>query len=186
MTELEVAQVIEPDRLTIRIDGEMSRRLPVSLSSIGSLPAGYGFLAEPRAEPDSVVVSGPARYFPERPVVRTAPFELARLEGSGVLRLRVLPPESHLSLSDHEVKVSYGIGLVAERTLADVVVRAGGQPGGAEVAVSPAHTDVLVRGVADSLRALAPGRVTVTVATAGLSPGVHLLPGKLPLRPGSP
>lgn len=179
VTELEVTQVLEPDRLTIRIDGQMSRRLPVSLSMIGSLPSGYGYLVEPRAEPDSVLVTGPARYFPDRPVVRTAPFELARLDGAGTLTLRVLPPESHLLLSDHEVKVSFAVGLLAERTLADVAVRAGGEAGGAEVAVSPSHVDVLVRGVADSLRALEPGRLSVTVGTAGLAPGLHLLPGEV-------
>lgn len=176
-SDFTATEIVEPLRLTIRIDGELTRRLPVALSTIGSLPAGFGFLNEPAAMPDSVVVTGPARYFPERLVVRTAPLELARLEGSGTLTLRILPPDSHLQLSASAVKVSYGVGLLAERTVADVPVRAVAEPGAAEVAVSPALVDVLVRGVADSLRVLSSARLTVTVPATGLAPGVHFLPG---------
>lgn len=177
VSDLVATQIVEPDRLTLRIDGQLTRRLPVLLSVIGSLPSGRGYLRAPLAEPDSIEVTGPARYFPERPVVRTSPLELARLEGSGRVTLRLLPPEAHLQLSAHEVTVTYSVGTLAERTLADVPVRPIVEPGGPEVGVSPAAVDVLVRGVADSLRALTPARLTVSIATAGLHPGVHLLPG---------
>lgn len=172
-------EVVEPTRLTVRIDGQVERRLAISLSTIGSLPAGYGLVTQLRAEPESVLVSGPARYFPERPAVRTTPLELDRLEGAGRLKLRVLPPESHLQLSTHEVEVAYSVGLLAERTIADVPVRLAGHDPGREIGVSPARVDVAVRGVADSLRILAPGRVSVTVAAGGLAEGVHLLPGEV-------
>lgn len=172
-------EIVEPQRLTVRIDGQVERRLPITLSTIGSLPSGYGHLVALRAEPESVLVSGPARYFPERPAVRTTPLELARLEGAGRLKLRVLPPESHLQLSTHEVEVAYSVGLLAERTIADVPVRVVGHEPGVEVGVSPSRVDVNVRGVADSLRTLGPGRLLVTVAADGLAAGVHLLPGEV-------
>lgn len=179
LSDLAVTEIIEPQRLAIRIDGQVERNLPVTLSTIGSLPAGYGYLVPPRAEPESVLVSGPARYFPERAQVRTAPLELTRLEGSGRRTLRLLPPESHLRMSVHEVQVVYGVGVLAERTVADVPVRAIGVEPGLEAGLSPLLVDVMVRGVADSLLLLAPNRLGVTVAVDGLAPGLHLLPAEV-------
>lgn len=180
-SDLDVVDIVEPDRLTIRIDGQLTRRLPIALSLVGALPAGSGYLQRPVAVPDSVSVTGPARYFPERLSVRTAPLDLARLSGSGAVTLRVLPPDVHLQLSVHEVRVRYAVGLLAERTLADVPVLVA--PEGAlpdvEVAVSPPRADVMVRAVADSLRGLDPARLRVSVAAAGLGPGVHLVPGQV-------
>ena len=54
VSELAVTQVVEPDRLTVRIDGELSRRLPVELTTVGSLPSGYGYVTAPAARPDSI------------------------------------------------------------------------------------------------------------------------------------
>lgn len=175
-SELTVTQVVEPDRLTVRIDGQLSRRLPVELTTIGSLASGYGYLTAPAARPDSIRVTGPARYFPDRPLVRTAPLDLARLEGAGELSLPLLLPDSHLVLDMPEVKVAYSVGRLAERTLADVPVRAIADDG-TEVGLSPAQVDVMVRGVADSLLALSPARLRVTVAAKGLASGMHMLPG---------
>lgn len=179
LSDLAATEIIEPQRLAIRIDGQVERRLPVTLSTIGSLPAGYGYLVPPRAEPESVLVSGPARYFPERAQVRTEALELTRLDGSGRRTLRLLPPESHLRLSVPEVQVVYGVGVLAERTIADVPVRATGVEPGLEAGLSPLLVDVMVRGVADSLRLLAPSRLRVTVAAGGLAPGLHLMPGEV-------
>lgn len=177
--EVTATEIIDPVRVTIRIDGEVQRRLPVSVSTVGSLRPGYGYVAPPRAEPESVLVTGPARYFPDQAQVRTATLDLGRLEGHGRLTLGLLPPERHLQVSAPEIEVVYGVGPLAERTVADVPVLATGVEDGREVGVSPVHADVLVRGVADSLRALTPARLAITVAADGLAPGVHRLPGEV-------
>ncbi len=177
--EVTATEIIEPLRLTIRIDGEIQRRLPVTLSTVGTLRPGYGYVVPPRAEPESVLVTGPARYFPDQAEVRTATLDLGRLEGQGRFTLGLLPPERHLQLSASEIEVVYGVGQLAERTVADVPVRATGVAAGREVGVSPVSADVLVRGVADSLLALVPSRLAVTVAADGLTPGLHRLPGEV-------
>jgi len=176
VTDLEVVGIEEPDRLMVRIDGQVRRRLPIAVSTAGSLAPGYGYLKLPVAEPESVMVSGPARYFPDQSVVFTAPLDLAQLDGVGTLTLRVVPPDVHLQLSVREVTVTYGVGMLAERTLADVPVVVLKGAGEADVGVSPARADVLVRGVADSLRTLEGVRLKITVQASGLAPGVHVLP----------
>jgi len=179
VTDFEVAGIVEPDRLTIRIDGQVTKRMPIELATSGSLPPGYGYLKLPAPEPDSVTVSGPGRYFPDQSVIYSAPLDLARLDGSGSLTLRVVPPDVHLELSVREVTVSYGVGMLAERTLADVpvvVLKGAGEP---EVGLLPARADVLARGVDDSLRVLDGSRLRITVQASGLAPGVHLLPAEV-------
>jgi YbbR domain-containing protein len=175
LTDLEVADIIEPDRLSIRIDGQLTRRVPVSLTTVGGLRAGYGHLARPVLTPDAVTVTGPARYFPDQLVVATAPLDLSQLDGIGSTTLHIVPPDVHLQLSEHEVRVIYGVGPLAERTIADVPVLALPDALGRVLAVSPALADVLVRGVADSLRVLDRRRLRVSLSTEGLAGGVHLL-----------
>lgn len=175
VTDLEVAGIVDSDRLTIRIDGQVTKRMPIALSTAGGLPPGYGYLMPPVAVPDSVTVSGPGRYFPDQQFIYTVPLDLARLEGAGTATLRVVPPDVHLQLSVSEVTVTYGVGMLAERTLADVpvvVLKGVGEP---EVGLLPARADVLARGVADSLRVLDGARLRITVQASGLAPGVHLL-----------
>lgn len=181
--EVAATEIIAPRRLTIRIDGEVRRRLPVALSTVGDLRPGYGYLVPPRAEPESVLVWGPARNFPDQARVRTATLELERLEGQGRLKLGLLPLDPHLQMSAQEIEVVFGVGLLAERTVADVPVRATGAEPGREVGVSPVRADVLVRGVADSLLALTPSRLTVTVQAEGLAPGLHRLSGEVAAPP---
>lgn len=176
VTDLEVAGIVDPDRLLIRIDGQVQRRLPIAVSTAGSLAPGYGYLNLPVAKPDSVTVGGPARYFPDQPVIFTAPLDLSRLEGVGTLTLRLVPPDVHLQLSAREVTITYGVGMLAERTLADIPVVVLKGVGEADPGVSPARADVMVRGVADSLRTLVGARLKLTVQASGLAPGVHLLP----------
>ena len=55
-----------------------------------------------------------------------------------------------------------------------------GQP---EVGVSPPVVDVMVRGVADSVRALQGDRVLVTVPVGHLGHGVHMVAGQVDAPP---
>lgn len=175
VTDLDVESIVDPGRLTIRIDGQLTRRMPVSLSTEGQLAAGYGYLKRPVVTPDTITVTGPSRYFPDDQRLRTAPLDLSRLTGPGQAALRVLPPDDHLQLSIAEVTVDYGVGQLAERTLADIPIEVVAQPPGLEVGVSPARADVMVRGVADSLRVLQRSRLRITIEAADLEPGEHML-----------
>lgn len=177
VTDLDVESIVDPNRLTIRIDGQLTRRLPVELSTVGQLPPGFGYLQQPVVTPDSVTVSGPARYFPDDAVVRTSPFDLAGLDGFGRQSVPLEVPDEHLQVGPGEVTVAYGVGPLAERTLTGIPIEVPTTVGGPEIGVSPVRADVMVRGVADSLRVLAGARVRIVVPIADLSPGVHMLPG---------
>ena len=178
-TDLDVEDIVDPGRLSIRIDGQLTRRLPVSLATEGQLAPGYGYLKRPVVTPDTITVSGPSRYFPEDQRLRTAALDLSRLTGLGQAALRVLPPDDHLQLSTAEVTVDYGVGQLAERTLADIQVGIDSAPPDLEVGVSPARADVMVRGVADSLRVMQRSRLRITISAADLEPGEYTLEARV-------
>ncbi|RKZ11314.1 hypothetical protein DRQ50_13855 [bacterium] len=64
-----------------------------------------------------------------------------------------------------------------DRTLANVPVVPLVDAGQLDVSISPPVVDVMVRGVADSVRILSSVRVSVTVAVGDRAEGIYLLPG---------
>ena len=78
-TDLTVVGVQPPVRRRIKLDRELTRKLPVRLTTKGTLPNGTGFLVPPVVAPDSVVVTGPERFFPAEGFVATAPVDLGRI-----------------------------------------------------------------------------------------------------------
>jgi len=63
-TDLVVVGIQPPVRMRLKVDDLWTRKLPVKVSLGGELPAQVAFLAPPVARPDSVWVTGPARFFP--------------------------------------------------------------------------------------------------------------------------
>jgi hypothetical protein len=77
------------------------------------------------------------------------------------------------------VSVHYVVTALEERTLANVPVIPLVDSGGLDVGVSPPVADVMVRGVADSVRILSESRLAVTVPVGDRPEGVYLLPGQV-------
>lgn len=182
-TDLAVIGVQPPVRLRIKLDREVARTLPVRLATSGALPTGRAFIAPPRVVPDSVVVTGPERFFPAGGMVNTAPVELGRVGESAELTVALKEPHEHLKMASRNVRVLLPVAPVIERTLANVPVIPLVDAGQPEVGVSPPVVDVMVRGVADSVQALRSDRILITVPVGGLDLGVHLVAGQASLPP---
>lgn len=165
--------------LNLRIDREISRLVPVVLSSEGSLPSQTGFITPPRIRPDSVRVTGPTRFFGEDLVLRTEPVDLGRVAASVDLSVKLKDPGKFLSMDLGKVQVSFLVGGLVDRTLANIPVIPLVDAGSPEVGISPPVADVMVRGVADSVRALTRDRVSVIVPIDNLEVGRFVLPGQV-------
>ncbi|MCB1182139.1 hypothetical protein KDM41_01815 [bacterium] len=183
-TDLTVVGVQPPVRLRIKLDRELTRKLPVRLTTKGTLPNGTGFLVPPVVAPDSVVVTGPERFFPAEGFVATAPVDLGRIGDSGTVAAALVVPHEHLTMASKDVQVALQVAPLIERTLANVPVIPLVDAGQPEVGVSPPVVDVMVRGVADSVRALGSDRVLVTVAVGNLDLGLHMVAGQVSLPEG--
>lgn len=169
-----VAEVIVPsETLNMRLDRVLTRVVPVVIPTTGSLPADRQLQAPLTAVPDSVRVTGPERFVVRIDSLRTAPLDLSQLPESPQLRRDVIVPLEYLEVDPRQVEVRASVARVDSRILPNVVVVPLVDAGQSEVWVSPPIADLLVRGPADSIRALVPARVALTVPAGDLRPGNH-------------
>ena len=178
-TDMTVVSIFPPVRLRLHIDEVVSRVMPVRLETDGSLPTGKAFLVAPVVNPDSVVVTGASRFFLTDGVVPTQRVNLDRMKESQDFPLGLVSPQEFLHLERSEVSASFKVASIEDRTLANIPVIALVDAGQPEVGVSPPVVDVMVRGVADSVRALNRNRFLVTVPVGQLPDGIYILNGQV-------
>jgi YbbR domain-containing protein len=176
-TDAEVLRLDRETRVRLHIDEEWIRTLPVAPVFTGTWPEDVGLLVPPHAMPDSVRVTGPSRFLAHLERLATAPIERDRFHRSTRHRVVLVEPHEHLRLQRSEVEVAIALAPLVERTLANVPVVPLVDAGQPDVSVSPPVADVMVRGVADSVRALTAVRISVTLAVGDRGEGVYLLPG---------
>jgi len=183
ITDMEVVGVQPPVRLRIKLDNEVQRMLPVRVRTSGSLPRDVGLLAPMTVVPDSVMVTGPERFFPQSGVVSTDAVDLGRRRESGQESASLVLPQEHLKMASRNVQVGFQVAALEDRTLANVPVIPLVDAGQPEVGVSPPVVDVMVRGAAASVRSLRADGVSVPVPVGGLARGVHVVAGQADLPP---
>jgi len=178
-TEAEVVAMMPRVRLPLRVDYEETRRLPVRVPLRGRLPADRLFAGDLAIRPDTVAVTGPRRFFSGLDSLVAEPVDRSPLQRPLVRDLALVAPPSPLRAAVASVSVTIPLAVLTERVLANIPViplaeSHLGEPGGA-----PPVCDVLVRGPEDSVAALLPARLTVTVPVGGLRPGVHQIRGQV-------
>jgi YbbR domain-containing protein len=183
-SDLDVLDITPPIRLRLRLDHESARLVPVVVTVAGKLQAGRLLLGAPRAEPDSVVLKGPERYLTANLEVHTASVDLSRIRETSHLTRRLDSPSPYLILAVPEVEVTVSVARVESRTLSNVPIVPLVDADQPQVSVFPPVVDLSISGPADSLQALVPSRVAVTVPLSGLAEGVHHIRGQVILPDG--
>ncbi len=178
-TDLRVRGVAPGATLRLRIDEQVARRLPVAIELTGHLPADRLFLEPISAKPDSIELAGPARFLAGISVVPTAPIELDQLDQSVTIEQELVSPEPLLVPMPSVVELQVRIARVEDRTLSNVPVILLVDAGQPPAAVSPPVADVMVRGPADSVNALVPARLAVTIPLSGLAENIYRLSGQV-------
>ncbi len=178
-TDLTILAIYQPNDLSLRIDNRIARLLPVQIELDGELPEDILPLERPTVVPDSVLVSGPERFFAPEMVVRTEAVALGGVHQSQQAEVSLLPPGDFLIPDQETVLVDVRVAQIEGRTLANIPVVPLIDADQAEVAFSPPVAEVMVRGPADSVRALVPARISVTIPLSGLAEGIHHMPRQL-------
>ncbi len=182
-TNLDAASAYPPTTVHLRIDRLDSLMLPVRLQLENSLPADRGLLSPVATEPESVLVTGPGRFFDPEPVVMSRPVDLSKVDASLDREVGLTVDRPLLEIRPDKVQLAIRVGVLEDRTLANVPVVALVDAGRPEVGVSPPVADVKVRGVADSLRVLTRDRLLVTIPVGDRPVGVYSLPGQVDYPP---
>jgi YbbR domain-containing protein len=179
ITDMKDADIHGSRILTLTIDQEKTRPVPVSLDREGFLAPGLVFVIPPRTDPDSVVVTGPSRYFSDDLMVLTESVNLGRISGDVQRTLNLLEPGEHLELAQDKVGIHFRVGKLETRTMANIPVIGLVDAGRPEVGISPPVADVVVKGFADSLRVLTEDRISVIVTVGNRTEGIYFLEGEV-------
>jgi hypothetical protein len=175
--EADVLAILSPTRLRLQLDWQETRRLPVRVPLTGRLPADRLLGGPVVVRPDSLDVTGPRRFFADLDSLVTQPLDLAGLQRTLTRDLAVAPPPKPLQATAASVQVTVPVTQLTMRVLPNIPVRLRIEDDIGDVAVLPSFCDVTVRGPADSVAALAPGRLSVTVVVSDLTPDAHHVPG---------
>lgn len=178
-SDLDVINIKSPVRLWLYIDEHITRKLPVQLTTVGGLPDAMAYLADPAILPDSVLVSGPKRSFPDDAVLKTEPVDLEQIDSRQTVLVALASPDALLEIHEDNVEVHFPVAALEDRTLANIPVVALVDAGTPDVAISPPVVDVMVRGVADSIQALTESRFMVTVPVGSRKEGIYVLAGQV-------
>ncbi len=178
-TDMNNADIQGVSILRLTIDHEISRPVAVAMDVTGELPRGMDFVTAPRAAPDSVLVTGPSRYFNDDMSVHTEEVNLGRISKNSDLMLQLKAPGEFLEIAETEVQASFRVGMLEDRILANIPVIGLVDAGRPDVGISPPVANVMVRGIADSVRALTEDRISVIVPVDNLAEGVFVLAGQV-------
>ena len=178
-TGAEVITLLPPVRLPLRLDHEDTRRLPVRVPLHGELPDDRRLAGPVVTRPDSVSVTGPRRYFAGIDSLLTEAVDLSSLNETLDRDLSLIPPPSPLEPAVESITVTVPVVQLGERVLANIPVIPLVESHLGEAGISPPVCDVLVLGPADSVAALSPARLSVTVPVSDLAPGVYEIAGQV-------
>lgn len=178
-TKMVNPEIVGARNISVTTDHLVSQMLPVVLGTEGNLPVGLEFVTSPRLEPDSVSVSGPLRYFDSQMRLETETVDLGRVSEDQEGSVDLLSLGEFLRPNLSEVRVSFRVGRLEKRTLANIPVVPLVDAGRPDVGISPPVADVTVEGLADSVRFLTRDRISVVVSTDTLDVGLHRRPGQV-------
>lgn len=178
---------VEPGQVTISLDLEAEKRVPVKSRTAGKPLSGE--VEELICEPAIVLLRGPAQQLKQTEWVYTEPVDVdGRLEGF-VKRCRVLPPSNtwtpHIEPTEVQVKV-----VIVEKTETlewkDLPVNAVTKPNTpVSVTLTPARATVVLTGSADTLETLKKTTPKVFVDCIDLDPSLtYDLPVTIHVPPG--
>jgi YbbR domain-containing protein len=177
------AVVIWPDEVTLKLDQEGEKQVPVKVDLQGNVPEGYE-VDTGTCTPASVLLQGPRQRLDEIESVRTAAIDLEdRIRSFKKLKMAVVSPGENWVGRVNPSNVVVEITIVersATREIQEVPVHVLVSPGeGPKLDIRPVKVNVELKGLAESLKNLNPEDVQASVDCSALQPGASY---DLPVR----
>lgn len=178
------AVVIWPDEITLKLDQEGEKQVPVKVELQGTVPEGYE-VDSVTCTPASVLLQGPRKRLGEIESVRTAAVDLEdRVRSFKKLKMPVVTPGENwvgrVSPSNVVVEVTI-VERSATKEIQELPVRVLVSPGvGPKLDIWPVKVNVTLKGLAESLKNLKPEEVQASVDCSALEAGAsYELPVKV-------
>jgi len=181
--------LIRPDEITLRLDREGERQIPVKADMQGKPPEGYE-VEKVVCAPASVTLAGPRQRLGEIEFMRTAPIDLeGRSRSFKKLKVSVMQPSETWVALMSPSNVAVEVTLVersATRDMPDIPVSVVVEPGlRSKVDAWPDKVTAVVKGRAELLQNLQPNEVMDFVDYISLQSGASYdLPVRVQLPSG--
>lgn len=172
-------EVVPPTTLTLDVQREVTRDVPVRLRTRGDFPDGYTRASRPEITPREVRVTGPERVVTAVREVDTQEIDVRRRRSSFSETVALQVPDPDVHLSPVEVDVSLGVDEIIGRQFRDVPVTVLSDLPAERIHLEPTHARVQVRGPATLVEALAPEEVEVILHIDESVEGVAELSGQV-------
>ena len=169
------AIVIWPDEITLKLDQEGEKQVPVKADLQGAVPEGYE-VDKVTCTPASVLLQGPRQRLDEIESVRTSAIDLDdRVRSFKKLKMSVVSPGENWvgRVNPSNVVVEITIAeRAATREIQELPVHVLVSPGvGPKLDIWPVKVNVVLKGLAESLKNLKPEDVQVSVDCSALEAG---------------
>jgi YbbR domain-containing protein len=165
---VEVARIV-PNRLSLVVDEQMQRTIPVAPSFMGEPPAGYSFYGV-RVTPETLTVVGPKSKIEAVTRMRTDPIPLESRMEPFVARVGAVPDSPEIRVLDSRlltVRVEVDVAPV-EVVFDSVPVVLAGQVH--EASMKPVALRVVLSGPPALLERIEAGQIRAVVDVSGLAP----------------
>jgi YbbR domain-containing protein len=178
-------QVIAPSALDVELEPVASRRLQVSLSTTGALPANLMLLeGGVSIDPAWITVRGPSSRVDRIQHVTTETVDLSRVRDSGSREVNLDCADSRLLCDPDRVTVSFRVSPHGERVLPNVPPTVLLDSDDVEAAVEPTTVSLTLQGPVAVLDTLSSGDVSVLLTVPGRAPAIHRIAAEVILPPG--
>jgi len=163
---------ISPDSLSLDIDRQVTRDVPVHLAVEDNVAPGYT-ISSVDITPPNVTVVGPSRYVSPLTSVNTEPIDLKGLTADTSRSVEIVAPDPSLGLSTGHVdaRVNVTEAITDREFHSEVEVK----DSDFKYRVEPKQVTLTIRGPALKLKGLTPKGLAYVDAD-GLAPGSHELP----------
>lgn len=171
---------VRPTTVTLELDRESERTVPVKVDQLGEPPAGYE-VEEVICKPAAVTLRGPMQDLEELEEVQTLPVDLSDKVRSFSSRIGIQAPDGSRSYRIEPEKVTVEITLVersATTRLEAIPVSCLMKPGATmKVDLLPDMVDITLKGQPELLKSLGPGAVRAYIDCSNMTePGEYELP----------
>jgi YbbR domain-containing protein len=168
---------IEPGEITVQFDKRVTRRIPVQVPRIGTLPKDYQIIST-EITPTKVDITGPEREVSRLEEVETFPVDLRRVEGDTSREIELRKPGVKTSVNPGKVRWAISVRPVEEvRSIRSVPITIKGDFELGEVSIRPSTVTLQVRGRPTVLDSLLSKGITASVViedSAALKEGYEL------------
>jgi YbbR domain-containing protein len=167
--------ITTPSSIDLSFERLVSKRVPVELTTIGSIPEGYVLLDAPDVKPAQILVRGPESDIEHLRNIATEPVDLGKVRDPFEREVGLEVDKTRFTCDPELVNVAISVGQLGERVLPNVPPTVLSDAAGLTVEVRPKAVSLTLTGVQSALDTLSSADVSVLLDLSGKPPGRYVL-----------